>query len=284
MMILRKKARREYHVELFPSFDTVLTEDFSSSSPGSPHSLQSAAMSESDSDSSPGDDAVSDGHPFPLDNRFHSEKDKKEIMSLPEVQRESILAERAGILERKLQDQHLRRLLQARENAEAKSAGKKRKVTPDAEDSPRKSSRQKTTLGGRKVGEASEAIKAYKRQREEKGIRDEQRRNAGAARRDRRARSSSDGRYSSADADGESEVEWDEKKTKAEDARLRNAQPGDFNDFRRATLTRGFLAEFCFYPGFEDVVKNCYVRIPMKAAPGARENTYHLVPIKSKSL
>lgn len=262
----------------------TLTIHSSSSARASPDSLQSAPMSESESDSSPGDDAASDGHPFPVDGQFHSEKDKKEIMSLPEIERESILAERAQILERKLQDQHLRRLLQARENAEAKFAEKKRKAGADLEDSPRKSSRQKTTLGGRKVGETSGAIEAYKRQREQKGLRDEQRRREGASRKERRARSSSGGKYSSADADGDSEVEWDDGKAKADDYRLRNAQPADFHDFRRATFIRHSLAEYCFYPGFEDVIKDCYVRVPSQTTSAAREMTYQLLLVKGRDV
>ncbi|KAL9126279.1 MAG: hypothetical protein Q9217_004652 [Psora testacea] len=255
-------------------------EEGEASSPDSPDSLQSAPMSESDSDTSPADNATSDGHPFPIDDKFHSERDKKEIMALPEIQREAILAERAQILERKLQDQHLRRLLQARENAEAKS--RKRKAGADSEESPRKSTRQKTTLGGRKVGEASKTIEAYKRQREEKGLRDQQRRDSAAARlAQRRARSVSEGKYSSADADGESEVEWDDGRSKVNDDRLRNAQPAEYNDFRRTTLTRFFLAEFCFYPGFEDKIKDCYVRLPQKSSPGLPSNGYQLVQIKS---
>ena len=200
-------------------------------------------------------------------------------MALPEIQREAILAERAQILERKLQDQHLRRLLQARENAEAKTV--KRKAAGDLEESPRKSTRQKTTLGGRKVGEASKTIEAYKRQREEKGIRDQQRRDGAAARQaQRRARSSSEGRYSSADAEGESEVEWDNGRSKLDEEKLRNAQPAEYNDFRRTTLTRFFLAEFCFYPRFEDKIKDCYVRLPQKSTLGAPSNGYQLVQIK----
>ena len=239
-------------------------------------------MSESELDSSPADDAASEDNPFPVDNKFQSESDKRKIMALPEIEREAILADRAQVLERKLQDQHLRRLLQARENAEAKST--KRKAGADLEDSPRKSTRQKTTLGGRKVGEASKTIEAYKRQREEKGLRDQQRKAGALARQERRARSSSEARYSSADADGESEVEWDDGKSKTDEDRLRNVQPADYHDFRRTTLTRFFLAEFCFHPGFEEKLKDCYVRLPQKSAPGAPSNSYQLVQIKGMSL
>ena len=257
-------------------FTTVL----SSSAHRSPNSLQSAPMSESDSDTSPANSAGARGLIFPIDNKFYSEQDKRKIMALSEIERESILADRAQILERNMQDQHLRRLLQTRGNADTKLTDKKRKIgTTDLEDSPRKSSRQKTTLGGRKVGETSAAIDAYKRQREEKSLRDQQRKREVANRKDRRARSSSENRYSSADAEGESEVEWDDGKLKVEDSKFRNAQPADYNDLRRATLSRVVLAEYCFHPGFGEAVKDCYVRLPSKTKVTGEMN-YELVLIK----
>ena len=258
----------------------MFTLPISSSASGSPNSLESAPMSESNSDSPQAGDAGSDGPTFAIDNKFYSEKDKKEIMSLSEVQREEILAERAVQLERKLQDQHLRRLLDAREKAESKSSERKRKAT-DHEESPRKSSRQKTTLGGRKVGETSGAIEAYKRQREEKGLRDQQRRREGASRKDRRARSSSE-RYSSADAEGESDVEWDDGKIKVDDYQLRHAQQADYNDVRRATLPRIALADYCFHPGFADAVRDCFVRMASKPKPNG-DMGYELMLVKGSS-
>lgn len=234
-------------------------------------------MSESNSDASLIGDGGPDGPEFAIENQFYSEKDKKEIMSLTEVQREEILAERAAQLERKLQGQNLRRMLMAREK-ESKSSEKKRKAT-DLEESPRKSSRQKTTLGGRKVGETSGAIEAYKRQREEKGLRDQQRRREGADRKDRRARSSSGGRGSSADAEGESDLEWDEGKLKVDDYRLRRAEPADYNDVRRATLPRHAFADYCFHPGFPEAVRDCYVRLASKPKPNG-DMGYELALIK----
>jgi len=238
-------------------------------------------MLESESDSSRTGDAGPNGSAFAIENKFYSEKDKKEIMSMSEVQREEILAERALQLERKLQSQHLRRLYLARETAESKTSDKKRKAA-DLEESPRKSSRQKTTLGGRKVGETSSAIAAYKRQREEKGLQDQQRRRDGASRKDRRARSSSDNRFSSADAEGESDVEWEDSKVKVDDYRLRHAPHADFNDVRRATLPRIALADYCFHPGFPEAVKDCYVRLASKPRPNG-DMAYELALVKGKS-
>ena len=252
----------------------------SSSAPRSPNSLQSAPMSESESDASLTHGAGAGGPIFPVDNKFYSEEDKKKIMGLSQLERESILADRDQIVQRHNQDQQLRLLLQSRGNVNAKLADKKRKIgNTDPEDSPRKSSRQKTTLGGRKVGETSAAIDAYKRQREEKNLRDQQRKRDGVNRKDNRARSSSENRYSSADADGESEVEWDDGKIKLDQSKLQNAQPADYHDVRRATLSRGALADYCFHPGFGEAVKDFYVRLPSK--PNASGEThYDLMLIK----
>lgn len=54
-------------------------------------------MSESESDTShdaPKD--VDDSVMFPIEGKFMSEKDKAEIMSMPELKREAILADRAA--------------------------------------------------------------------------------------------------------------------------------------------------------------------------------------------
>jgi len=240
-------------------------------------------MSESDSDTSPVDEQGAGGPLFPVDNKFYSEKDKKEVMALSEIQREAILAERAALLERQTQGQHLRRLLEARQRQEVKGGVKKRKAA-DLEDSPRKSSRQKTTLGGRKVGETSGAIEEYKRQREEKGIRDKQRRLDATNRKNRRTRSSSDNKYSSADADGESEVEWDDGKPKVDEHQIRKEPKADYTDVRRATLPRNVFADYCFYPGFAEAVKDCFVRIPNPDHESKNgQMTYRMVLVKGNA-
>ena len=244
-------------------------------------------MSESDSEVSAASPVDDDGPMFPLENKFRSQKDKEYIMGLSEVQRESILAERAQILERKLQDQHLRRLLQARGNAEKIDDKKKRKAgSADIEDGNRKSSRQKTTLGGRKVGETSDAIEAYKRQREQKGVRDEQRRREGEARKDRKIRGSIEDAFSDADAEGESDVEWDNAKPKASSPGFRGAQPADQVDYEHVRVGRDNFAKYCFYPGFDDAIKNCYVRVcigPDKNKNNG-ENIYRMTQIKGMIL
>ncbi|KAI4169955.1 MAG: hypothetical protein LQ343_005337 [Gyalolechia ehrenbergii] len=255
-------------------------EEEASSMPSSPNSLKSAPMSESDSDSSPAIDEA--GTDFPIDGKFKSEKDRAEIMALSEIQRESILAERAQQRERELQNEHLRRLVASKKKeAEAADIKKRKADTADLEDRQRKSSRQKTALGGRKAGETSGAIEAYKRQREEKGLRDEQRKRDGQERRDRKARGSIEDVYSDADADGESEVDWSDVRQHTDDSRRRDEQPAEQRDFERVRIGRDNFAKVCFYPGFDDAIKDCYVRVNIGQNHANGESIYRMAKIQS---
>lgn len=241
-------------------------------------------MSESEAEGSPAGGSDKDGPIYPVENKFYSEKDKAEIMALSEVQRESILAERAQEVERKQQDQILRRLLegyQAKDGEKSKSSDqKKRKAgVADLEEVQRKSSRQKTTLGGRKVGEISDTMEAYKRQREQKVVLNEQRKREVE---ERKRRGSVEDKYSEADADGESEVEWENGKPRAgrrSESGPRDEQPADLADFNHVRVGRDNFAKYCYYPGFEDAIKNCFTRVNI-GPDSTGEIVYRLVQIK----
>ncbi|KAH8423391.1 RNA polymerase-associated protein [Aspergillus melleus] len=238
-------------------------------------------MSESDSGSdSEGSDhgAEDDGPIFAYDKLYHSSKDKEEIMAMPEIQREQILSERAQQVDRHNQDLALRRLLASREREEARQAKKnKRKASAaNLEDGNRKSSRQKTTLGGRKVGETSDAIQAYKRQREQKGKRDELRRREPAVK-DQKARSR-DEQISDDDAEGESEVEWADRDRSPSPPK--DDPPADLRDLNRARVGRTNFAQVCFYPGFDDAISGCFVRVNIGPNRDTGLNEYRLCAIK----
>ena len=239
-------------------------------------------MSESASESAPHTDADTEGPLFPLENKFYSEKDKAEILALSEVQRESLLAERAQILERRAQDLRLRRMIQARDGAEAKlNEKKKRKAsTAGLDDVHRKSFRQKTTLGGRKVGEPSGAIVEYKRQREEKGLLDEQRKRDGEDRKARKGPANADDGFSDADADGESEVEWDNSRAQADEPMKREEQPASLIDFEHVRVGRDNFARVCFYPGFDNAIRNCFARVSIGPDKATGQNVYRVAQIK----
>lgn len=238
-------------------------------------------MSESDSGSDSEGSAAGvegDGPIFPYDKLYYSSKDKSEIMAMPEIQREQILSERAQQVDRHNQDIALRRLLASREREEARQAKKSKRKASSAglDDGQRKSSRQKTTLGGRKVGEASGAIEAYKRQREQKGKRDELRRHDPV--KDQTGRAKDEG-ITEDDADGESEAEWDERGRSP--SLPKDDPPAELRDVQRARVGRSNFAQVCFYPGFDDAISGCYVRVNIGPNRDTGGNEYRLCLIKS---
>lgn len=228
-------------------------------------------MSESQSDTSPGE---AGGHDdvFPLEGKYYSEKDKADIMALSEIQREAILAERAQEVERKTQDLHLRRLLQARERAETKTDKKKRKAgAAELEDNQRKSSRQKV--------KASEPLEALKRQRAQRA--EQRRRQDDRKKRERRSSSTVNGPSDDADAEGESEVEWDNAAAKATPP-VPEVLPADLRDFERVRVGRTNFAKVCFYPGFEAAINGCFCRVSIGVDRSTGQNTYRMAQIKGK--
>ena len=238
-------------------------------------------MSQSDSGSDSEGSAPNvdgEGPIFPYDKLYYSSKDKSDIMSMPEIQREQILSERAQQVDRHNQDNALRRLLASREREEARQAKKNKRKASSAslDDSQRKSSRQKTTLGGRKVGEASGAIEAYKRQREQKGRRDEGRHRNAVKDHPSRAKG---GDISDEDADGESEAEWDDRDRSPSPPK--DDPPAELRDIQRTRVGRSNFAQVCFYPGFDDAISGCYVRVNIGPNRDLGINEYRLCLIKS---
>ncbi|KAJ6031476.1 hypothetical protein N7540_002208 [Penicillium herquei] len=237
-------------------------------------SLQSAPMSESDSEGAASDEE--DRPIFPYDKLYYSAKEKQEIMAMPEIQREELLSERAQQVDRHNQDLALRRLLASREREEKRAAAKqaKRKAgSAGLDENQRKSSRQKTTLGGRKVGETSAAIDAYKRQREQKGKRDELRRRDPTASR-RRSRTPGSGE-SDEDAEAESDLELDDRVGRSPSI-PKDDPPAELRDLNRVRVGRSNFAQVCFYPNFENSITGCYARVNIGPNMETGQNEYRL--------
>ena len=210
---------------------------------------------------------------FPVDNKFHSEEDKERILALPEVEREEILADRARELERKKQDLHLRQMYEERHDGGRIGSRKRQAEAAGLEGGERKSTRQRKNLGGRKVGEVSSSIEAYKEQRARRGER-----KAAPADRRRGRRSSS---ASDVDAEGESEVEWDSARG-TQDTRSQYEEPADLAGCNRVHVGRLQFAKYCFHPTFEATVKDCYVRVALAPEKPDEPMTYRMAKIEGK--
>jgi RNA polymerase-associated protein RTF1 len=223
-------------------------------------------MDESDSEDGGFDQ---DAPLYPIEGKFRSESDRAEVMAMTEIRREEILAERAAEVERRTQDQQLKKILQQRKREQAGVDKKKRKAAAadlDDEDQ-RKSSRPKVKASG--------PLEAYKREREMKG---QQRNREDGRRRDRSP--SRDDMNSDRDADGDSEVEWDEK-PRAAAAASREEAPPTLRDFERARVGRTNFARVCFYPTFESSIKGCYCRVSIGVNRDTGAPQYRMTQIKS---
>ncbi|KAI1609097.1 hypothetical protein EDD37DRAFT_138702 [Exophiala viscosa] len=238
---------------------------------------ESASMSQSDSeaDFEPGAEKPI----FPYEKLYYDAEDKARIESKPEIEREEILAQRSEQVERHEQDLTLRRLVAARAREEAKNAAKnKRKASAaDLEDTQRKSTRQRTKVGGGRVGEASSAIEAYKQQRAEKNLRDEQRKKDGYTRKP----ASPQEDYSDADAEGESDNDYDDRKYRRRSPSPPKDEPiAELADIQRAKVGRDNFAQVCLTPGFEGAITDCYVRVCLGPGRDPKVNEYRLCLIK----
>lgn len=234
--------------------------------------------SESESDTSPA--LYDDGEKYPYEGKFVNAADKAEIMAMPEINREELLAERAQEIERDRQNRALRHLLKNREAERSKQDKKRKAGAADLEDNQRKTSRQRTKLGGGKVGEASSGIDSLKRARAEKNDRQRRRDEDKERHKDRRAPQDE---YSDADADGDSEVEWDDGKSKNKRSKspdYRDAEPAALHDIERVRVGRSRFALVCFYPGFEEAITGCFVRISVGMDKETGQNIYRMALIK----
>ena len=164
---------------------------------------------------------------------------------------------------------------------------KKRKAGAADLEEKRKSTRQKTTLGGGKVGEISKPLEEYKRQREQRGVYNEQRKRDEEGRAKDRRRDDRPEDDETAEAEGESEsYEWDDGKARAGDEPskspgVREELSATLKDYQRATVGRTGFAKVCFYPSFEQAVTGCIVRISI-GQDDKGENIYRMAQVKSK--
>ncbi|CCC12984.1 hypothetical protein SMACR_06127 [Sordaria macrospora] len=232
--------------------------------PGSPDSQASAPMDESDSDSdaSPARRSVDDEvNQYPVDGLFRDYEEKEQIMSMREIEREQILAERREENERIRQNRMLRQLKVNQE--------KKRKASlAELDDSSRKTSRART--------KADDKMDSLRRAREERSNRKEQREREN----DRRKRSPS---YRRSPGRDDSDVEWDgpsKKKHRSRSPESRESPPAELRDFERVRVGRSRFAEVAFYPGFDEALTGCFVRLNIGPDPDTRQDVYRMALIK----
>ncbi|KAH8670969.1 hypothetical protein BX600DRAFT_234335 [Xylariales sp. PMI_506] len=248
-------------------------------------SQASAPMDESDSDAgSPAANnstaaVFDDEDKYPYEGMFESAQEKEDIMGMREVEREAIIFERGQEIERQRQSRLLRQLVSQGD----RDKHKKRKANDaDLEETQRKTSRQRTKLGGTKVGETSAGIESLRRARAEKS--DRQRRLAEDRARNK-DKPSGHGHSSPEHDDGDSDVEWGgdrRRKSKSHTPEIKEIPLADLRDIERVRLGRSRFAQICFFPGLEGAITGCFARISIGPDPRAGDgvNQYRMALIK----
>ncbi|KAI1502228.1 hypothetical protein F5X99DRAFT_380250 [Biscogniauxia marginata] len=259
-------------------------EEGEASSIASPTSQKSAPMDESDSES----DAIhttnasakmddEDDNKYPVEGIYASEAEKEEILAMPELEREQLLAKRQEEVDRQRQNTLLRRLLKTRED-DSQSAKKRKASNADLDDAQRKTSRQRTRVGGSKVGETSAGIESLRRARAEKNDRQRRREED----RERNKGKSTVVFRDTPDRDEDSEVEWaggSRRKATTHSPEIKEIPPASLRDIERLRLSRSRFATICFYPGFDNAITGCYVRICIGPDRNG-DNIYRMAVIK----
>jgi RNA polymerase-associated protein RTF1 len=255
-------------IRTFPFTDTYL----SSSAADSPRSLGSDAMDESASDSAGASDKSDNGKAlYPLEGKYKNSKDKSQLMALPDLQREEILADRASKIADEKKMTELRQLLENKDRETLKD--RKRKAPADdryGDNSPRKLSRPRT--------KKDEALQSLKERRDANRIEDSRR--AAASRKlsgRRHSKSSTRSTQSSQrDADGESDYDVPAKKAASDPL-------GTLADYQRVRIGRTNFVEVCFYPTFEKTIVGCFTRVCYSTDPQTGDNIYRMAQIKCDS-
>ena len=210
-----------------------------------------------------------DDNKYPVDGMYMSQAEKHEIMSMREVEREQLIADRISEIERQRQNRLLRQMVTNVENEERKQVKKKRSAdTAELDDGHRKASKSRT-------GKASEtAMDSLRRARAEKQRRKEdheRRKDAysplGADYRDRDESDDDYGRPRSRTPEAEPE---------------RELPPAELRDFERVRLGRNEFAQVCFTPGFEQAITGCYIRIALGSHPETGVEQYRMALIKGR--
>ncbi|RSL60025.1 hypothetical protein CEP54_006955 [Fusarium duplospermum] len=249
------------------------------SGPGTPNSLESAPMDESDSDAEPSRNRAAaadddDDDKYPVEGMYVSQAEKAEIMAMREVEREQIIAERMMEIERQRQNRLLRQMISSVENEERTQGKKKRNAdTAELEGGEGKASRQRTGDKGESHGDShrESAMDSLRRARAEKARRreDHERRKDAYSPRDRDS-----GREDSDDDFGH------RRSPTPEADEPRDQPPAELRDYDRVRLGRNEFAQVCFTPGFEHAITGCYIRIALGPHPETGIEQYRMALIK----
>ncbi|CAR31087.1 ZYRO0E09526p [Zygosaccharomyces rouxii] len=223
------------------------------------------------------DEEEEEENPFPLEGKYKDEADRDYLGGLPEMERETMLFERSQIMQkyqdRKMFRQRGKNLKEQQQRSKQQEEGKKTR-----------SSTRSTVATGHSDIKASK-LSQLRKQREKKS----QNRPYSDEEEEGEDEGDDYGYEDKKYSDEEDEEEYDPYSRRsrfeededevqwAEEALDREANVADFN---KAKIGRSFVANFCFYPGFNDIVRGNYGRVNVGTDKRSGETLYRMVKIE----
>lgn len=219
-------------------------------------------------------DVEEEENPFPLEGKFKDEDDRDYLESLPEMERETLLFDRSQIMqkyqERKMLKERARNIREQQEKRQLQQESKK----------TRTSTRSTRTTGHSDLKESK--LSELKRQRAKKsGHYDYSEEEDDSGKED-------DFEYDEEEVDEDDEYEpmYGKSQYGEEEEELKWAEEDDLDreinlaDFNKVKIGRSFVAKFCFYPDFNDLVKGCYGRVNVGTDKHSGQTLYRMVKIE----
>ncbi|KZT28301.1 plus-3-domain-containing protein [Neolentinus lepideus HHB14362 ss-1] len=185
-------------------------------------------------------------NPYPLEGKYKDEEDRERLLSMPEIEREEILAQRLEEMQRNQDKRNLEQMLRAQRNGGVES-----------DSVARAAKRQHTGRGATK--EKSRKLDELKARRKAK---DERKRTNGSPKRQRSSSPTDMEMSSEEEEEGmiSKQEQEEERERKYFDQKHPDDEPITLEDLEKCRLSRDLLAKHYLAPWFEDYIKGAWVR------------------------
>lgn len=227
-----------------------------------------------------GEEEEEEDNPFPLEGKYKDEQDRTQLESLPEMERESLLFERSQIMqqyqERRFLKQRAKNIREQQQKRQQQQEGKQVR-----------SSTRSTRATGHSDVKTSKLSELKKQRAKKSGTYDYSE--------DEDEGDGDDHKYDDYYDEGEEDEDEDDydpyyRKNRHEedddDEEVKWAETEDFDrdtglaDFNKVKIGRSFVAKFCFYPGFNELVQNSYGRVNVGIDKHTGQTAYRMVKIE----
>lgn len=223
------------------------------------------------------EDEEEEENPFPLESKYKDEADREYLEGLPEMERETMLFERSQIMQkyqdRKMFRQRGKNLKEQQQKSRQQEEGKK----------TRSSTRATVTTGHSDLKDSK--LSQLRKQREKKSQNRPYSDDEGDEEEEEEDEYKYDDNKYEEDEDEEDYNPYSRKPGMEEEEEVQWAEE-DFDreanvtDFNKVKIGRSFVGNFCFYPGFNEIVKGNYGRVNVGTDKRSGQTLYRMVKIE----